>query len=223
MELKESFSKLKDQLTLAVFDVDGTLTHKDTFLEFLKSCRGRWFYYFCFLANSPFLFLYFLKLFPNYRLKEKFFGFYFKGKKQEDVLQLGRQFAMNRLPELFYQSGKAVLDWHLDQGHKVIFLTASSSIWLKPWTEQLGILLVGTEFETQNSVFTGRIAGENCFGMEKVHRLQVQMKELGISHIAYAYGDSKSDLFYLELANQSFCFPLTEKKVKENLQYVKST
>lgn len=209
-----------DSRKVVVFDVDGTLTRKDTFLEFLKFCKGNGFFLACLAVNFPYILLFYLKLLPNYRLKERFFGFFFKGEKEDLVKNWGEKFALGDFPDLFYPSAKTVLEWHRKQGHILIFLTASSSIWLKAWCDREGIYFAGTEFQTKNGRYTGLIQGKNCHGKEKIIRLETLMKSLGLTQIDYAYGDSQADQYFLNLAKNPVAFALTDSFVKEKLPYV---
>ncbi|WP_051316144.1 HAD-IB family hydrolase [Algoriphagus vanfongensis] len=207
---------------VAVFDVDGTLTSKDTFLEFLKFVKGKNFFIWCLIANSPYIILYYLKLIPNYRLKEYFFSFYFKNEPEEGVLKLGREFALSQFPNLIYRAASQVLNWHRQNGHEVVFLTASSPIWLGPWCSEQGIHIAGTDFEVSNGRYTGKILGKNCYGREKIPRLTTILNSLNIHEVEYAYGDSPADQYFLKLAKYSIPFPLTKKIVTEKINYVLS-
>ncbi len=212
-----------DKRTVAVFDVDGTLTRSDTFLEFLKFFKGKDQFFACLVVNAPFIVLFYLKLIPNYRLKERFFRFFLKGERVDHVGEIGDKFAKNQFPTLFYPSARAVLDWHKKQDHLIIFLTASSSIWLKSWCENEGIYFEGTEFATENGQYTGSIQGKNCYGEEKVVRLSSLMERLNISEIDYGYGDSFADRHFLTMAKKSYQFSLTEPNVRKHLPFVNYT
>ena len=47
------------------FDFDGTLTKKDTLIEFIKYNKGKWSFLLGFFLYSPILVLMKLHLFPN--------------------------------------------------------------------------------------------------------------------------------------------------------------
>ena len=59
---------------VAAFDFDGTLTTKDTLLDFLTFCFGFKKLFIGFLLLSPALLLYKLKLTSNEKAKERVFG-----------------------------------------------------------------------------------------------------------------------------------------------------
>lgn len=192
---------------IAVFDLDGTLTSKDTFLEFLKYEGGTLKFLACFVLLSPAIISYYLKILPNYRLKEFFFSFFFKGKEVRKVEESGRKFSDLVLPSLLFPKVDQIFNWHRSKGHRIIILSASSSIWLKKWCENWEFELIGTEFESKSGIYTGRIKGKNCFGEEKRKRIEPFFNKYAQEN-RFAYGDSKSDLHFLNLANQSYLFPL---------------
>src|SRR3979411_3011079 len=63
---------------IAFFDFDGTITTKDTLLEFIKYSKGILRFYLGFLLNSPWLFAYRLKLISNQQAKERILRFFFR-------------------------------------------------------------------------------------------------------------------------------------------------
>ena len=85
---------------IAFFDFDGTITKKDTLLEFIKFNKGALRLYFGFMLNSPWLIAYKLKIISNQAAKEKVLGFFF-GKMNADLFQKRcDQFATEIVPKL---------------------------------------------------------------------------------------------------------------------------
>ena len=68
-------------MRIAVFDFDGTVTTKDTLLEFIKFVRGPVSFYAGFLRYAPQLLAYKLGLYPNWKVKQQIFSHFFKGRK----------------------------------------------------------------------------------------------------------------------------------------------
>lgn len=95
------------------------------------------------------------------------------------------------------------LRWHQQQGHRVIVLSASPKIYLRPWAAQFEVAeIVATTLELDRGIATGRIAGQNCHGAEKVRRLTEHLGELKAWRI-HAYADARSDRFLLEVADDA--------------------
>jgi HAD superfamily hydrolase (TIGR01490 family) len=201
--------------TLAVFDLDGTITTKDTYLEFIKYAVGNGHYYLGLAVLSPYIIAYYLKLYPNYRLKEKFFSYYFKGEVVESLNSKGDLYSTDEIPKITRQGALKVLNWHKSEGHTILILSASADIWLEKWCNFNKFELICTKFEVSNGHYTGQIEGENCFGEEKKKRLESYLKA-GNFEFSYGYGDSSADKYFLELVDVPYLMPLEKEKV-ENL------
>src|SRR5881397_2342335 len=85
---------------IAFFDFDGTITTKDTFLEFIKFCKGNLGFYLGFLWNSPYLVALKLKIISNQKAKEKVFGYFFRDTNIADFEKLCLAFSKEKLPAL---------------------------------------------------------------------------------------------------------------------------
>jgi phosphatidylglycerophosphatase C len=182
---------------IAIFDLDGTLTDKDTFIEFIRYSYGTFKLFIGFLINVHFVLLYWLKLYPNDLLKQRIFSHFFKDRSVDEIGVLGDAFSENVLPALCASQSLDVLLWHRSKGHEIVIITASSALWLAKWCEKNKFLLICTHYQIVNGFFTGKIDGKNCYGAEKLIRLA---KEVDLSHyaVSYGYGNSKEDLFFLQ-------------------------
>ena len=73
---------------IAFFDFDGTITSKDSLLEFIKFALGPFKYYKGLLFLSPMLILFKLKFIPNDLAKEKLITYFFSGFDSKYFLEL---------------------------------------------------------------------------------------------------------------------------------------
>lgn len=188
---------------IAFFDLDHTITAKDTFIEFLKFTHGKFRFYLNFIYLSPILVLYKVKVIPNWKAKIILLSLFYKGWQKDKLLGLGNKFALELLPAMVYGKALAKIKWHLNEGHTVVIVSASVDIWFQSWCRQLGLELLSTELTFTDGVFTGTYSRPNCFGEEKVKRIR---EKYDLSHFdkIYAYGDSKSDQFMMGLAHESY-------------------
>ncbi len=185
---------------LAVFDFDGTLTYKDSFLEFIKYCYGTKTFYGGMLKASPWLAAYKLKLYPNWKAKEKVLRFFFAGMPEGALKQKGESFAREVIPGMLRPKAKAALEKHIEAGDRVVVVSASAEQWLAPWCKKKGIELLATCLEVREGKITGRISGKNCYGPEKVNRLEKLVRTKDFEEV-YVYGDSSGDREMLALAS----------------------
>ncbi len=184
---------------IAFFDLDGTITAKDTFIDFIIFCRGKLNFLLGLLLLSPFIALYLIKLFPNYRLKEMFFRHYLASYySAEDLENLGKSYSVKRLPNIIYKEPIKQIIWHKENNHRIIILTASSSLWLSEWCRSNELDIIGTEFVKSKDNYTGKINGENCYGLQKKIIIEKILNETPFN-LTYGYGDSKADKNFLSI------------------------
>ncbi len=186
---------------VAVFDFDGTLTRRDSFLPFLRFLVGPSQFDGGLLLMSPVLIGYALKLIPNWQAKEALLKFFLAGKNQKQLNQIGEHFAVQQIPKLLRPEAIQSLQWHQKEGHLTILISASLEVYLFPWAKKMGFnQVIGTQLETDSGIVTGRILGKNCYGSEKVERLKAILGDLN-QYCIYAYGDSRGDQDLLDIAN----------------------
>lgn len=186
---------------VVVFDFDGTLTLKDTLLEFIKFTCGKTSFYKGFLLYLPMLVLMKLRLYPNWRAKEKIFGYFFKGWALERFQSAGATFA-NRIENFCNFDVLEMLSKHISEGDKVYVITASVEEWVRPWCRsKADVVVIGTQVETDSEGrINGRFKTKNCYGREKVNRLLLVEPDRK-DYELYAYGDSRGDKEMIEYAD----------------------
>jgi phosphatidylglycerophosphatase C len=195
------------QKILALFDFDGTITEKDSFIEFIKYYKGLSAFYFGFFLLSPILLFYKFGIIKNWRTKEIVFTWFFRNESYDDFIIKCNSFSLVIIPQLIKPIALKTIKRHIENGDKVLIITASFEDYLSDWCKSLNIELLGTRIEIKKGFVTGRIEGKNCYGVEKVIRLN-QFLDLSLFDEIYAYGDSPGDRPLLEIANHRFyrCF-----------------
>jgi len=196
-------SKNDSRKILAIFDFDGTITLRDSLLDFTRYAVGERKYLFGILMLMPFFLLYAIKVIPNYILKEKFISFYFKGYSEEFFNTLAMNYSLEKIDEIVKPKALNRLVWHREQNHEVVIVSASIESWLKGWSNKNNCKIIGTQLEFEKGILTGRLSSKNCFGIEKVNRLN-QNYNLSEFEYIYAYGDSAGDNEILEIANEKY-------------------
>jgi len=192
--------------TIAFFDFDGTITTKDTLLEFIKFSKGRFRFYAGFALNSPWLIALKLKMISNQAAKERMLSWFFRNTPLENFEATCDRFATSILPGLIRPKAMQEIAMLKEKGVPVVVVSASPENWIRPWTGPNSIDLIATKLEINNTKLTGRIQGRNCHGTEKVDRIN-QSFELSTYSTIYAYGDSSGDKPMLRLATNSFFKP----------------
>jgi phosphatidylglycerophosphatase C len=193
---------------VCAFDFDGTLTLCDTFARVIswKLPLLQLAYYWA--VTSPLLLFYALGLTGNATHKMALFSQRFRGCSQADFEEHAKKFAFQILPRLLRPHAVEKLHWHRQQGHAVVIVTASFPEWIKPWAQAQGVAhVLGSELEVIEQRLTGRMAGPNCYGMEKVLRLRAIYPDFE-NYRLVAYGDSRGDRELLAAADEAHyrCF-----------------
>lgn len=187
---------------MAVFDFDGTITSKDTLLEFIIFACGKWKFLAGFLLHSPWLCLMKLHLYPNWKCKERIFSWFFKGMEYNAFAELGRLFS-ERTDRILQQRTLELVNKRLGEGAAVYVISASIEEWVRPVCSKLGVdNVLGTRIEVDNQgLLTGRFMTANCYGKEKVRRL-LDKEPRRSEYYLYAYGDSRGDREMLDFADE---------------------
>jgi len=178
--------------SLALFDFDGTITRKDTFLEFIKFTHGNLKFWFGMWLMSPLLILFKIKIIPNNKAKTFVLKYFYGGWPYEKFKKAGEDFCEQKLPALIKPSALEQVKHHIKENHRVILVTASAMEWVAPWANKIGIEIISSQLEVKDEKITGRLGCPNCYGQEKVNRLK-NVLVLEDYPAIYAYGDSSGD------------------------------
>lgn len=190
-------------MRIVVFDFDGTITKKDTLLEFIKHSKGKVAFYFGFLIYSPLLVLMQLNLYPNWKVKQQIFAHFYKGLKHQKFSQMCKIFFEDNR-HLIFQQAEDAIKAHKNAGDTVVIITASLVDWVKYFAEWLGVKeIIGTEIEIENNQITGGFKTKNCYGQEKVDRLLEKYPNRN-DYELIVYGDSKGDKEMLKFADKAY-------------------
>lgn len=200
--------------SIAFFDFDGTITTRDTLLEFIQFSKGKAPFYLGFALNSPWLVAYRARLISNQKAKERILTWFFGNMPVAAFQQLCDEFAETQVPALLRPKALQEIAELQKKGFEVVIVSASPENWLQKWTASIGASLLATRLETKPTPsskpgpqrLSGRIQGINCHGEEKVRRIK-EAYTLSDYHIIHAYGDTSGDKPMLAIANHGFYKP----------------
>ena len=185
------------------FDFDGTLTTKDTLLEFIRYAKGTLAFGWGFMRYAHLLVLMKLGLYPNWKAKQKVFAHFFKDTTLEDFDAICQGFAASSR-HLLRPKGIEAINQALNEGSEVLIVSASIDNWVQPFFPQVKVL--GTQIEVKDGKLTGRFLTKNCYGEEKVNRILTLYPNRQDYHLT-AYGDSNGDKELLAFADESYFKP----------------
>ena len=186
---------------VAAFDLDGTLTRRDTLLPFLlRSCGGG--RTAAAIVAESLLLLQGMAGNDNARdaAKAAVLRRLLAGRPVAPLAELAETFAEEVTATLLRTDAAARVESHREQGHELVIITASPELYVSPLARRLRIdHVLGTRLEVDGSgILTGRLIGANCRGAEKVARLRAWLGNEPFE--LWAHGDSAGDREMLELA-----------------------
>lgn len=194
---------------IAFFDFDGTITTDDSLLKFIRFVVGDRRFLLGLVVLSPMLVLYKLKLIPNYKAKQKMLSYFFKVSSEEYFRKVANEYSLNHIEKILRPKAIEKINWHKNQGHKVVVVSASIECWLRPWCEKNNLELIATKLEIKDDIVTGKLLSKNCYGIEKVNRIK-ELYNLEKYDYIYAYGDSSGDKQMLEISHEKFYKPFRD-------------
>ncbi|AIY42156.1 Phosphoserine phosphatase [Collimonas arenae] len=194
----------QSQDIVVAFDFDGTISTSDSLRDFVRHAVGPGRFTLGLISASPWLLGMLLGLCDRASAKARFLAVTLAGTTQPALEEMARHYAETRLPLLVRPDMAARIREHRQRGHRLVLVSASPALYLKYWASSAGFdTVLATELEFRDGRFTGRLASPNCWGPQKVQRLQQWFGD-NPPHSLYAYGDSRGDREMLALADHAW-------------------
>lgn len=203
-------------MKLALFDVDFTLTSKETLIYFFRYL----------LRKKPSLYfhipkallsgvLYQMGVNKEKKTKELFLSF-MANMPLKTVDELTNDFIKHEMPKIIYKDGIDKINELKEKGYTVVLTSASPEFYILKLKEVFGAdYVMGTKFEEKNELFTGKMFGENNKGEEKVLRLLQIFDGISIDfENSYMFSDSMSDDPLLKLVGNPYLINYKKKNPK---------
>jgi phosphatidylglycerophosphatase C len=202
---------------VAVFDLDGTLTWRDTLLPFLVGylwrhpgrLAGVW-------RLVPAVLGYALGGQDRGDLKSRVIRIVMGGETRAAVDSWADTFVAGLMPNRRLRpAALAVLEAHRTAGDHLILLSASPDLYVPRIGRGLGFeRIICTELEWRGERLDGTLKTPNRQGREKVHCLERLRAEYAGLRVA-AYGNSASDLPHLRIADKAMLVNATAAARRE--------
>jgi phosphatidylglycerophosphatase C len=186
---------------LAVFDLDGTITRRDTLLPFLLECLWRrpW--------RLPRL-LWAVPMLCGYlihrdrgRFKGGLIHATLGGLSRDYLEHCVAQFVPRVLHEGLYAEALRAIEAHRRSGDRLVLMSASTDLYVPLIGHALGFaqtLCTQVRWRADGRL-DGRLATANCQGAEKRRCLEALIARERPARV-YAYGNSRDDLLHMRLA-----------------------
>ncbi|VVE76002.1 HAD-IB family hydrolase [Pandoraea sputorum] len=196
---------MRDASIVAAFDFDGTISTTDSLRVFVRRTVGTPRFVAGALLASPWLIGAAMKLIDRGTAKAAFLRAVFAGRSRAQLEADAQDFIAHRLPALLRPEMLARVRQHRALGHRIVLVSASPGLYLRPWATSVGfeaVLSTELAFDAQDR-FTGTFAQPNCWGPEKVRRLEAWWGDAP-PRVLFAYGDSRGDKEMAERADHAW-------------------
>jgi len=189
---------------IALFDLDGTLTWRDTLLPYLLGYLARRPHRALGLWRAPVAAYRYWRERDRGALKSAVIGMLMRGEKRAVVDAWSQTFVAGLKPKnRFRPIALAVLETHRAAGDRLVLLSASPDLYVPLIGQLLGFeRTLCTEIQWQGDRLDGALKTPNRRGEEKLHCLNwLRTQYVGMPIIAY--GNSASDLDHMREADRA--------------------
>lgn len=199
---------------VAVFDLDGTLIDGDSYVAFLLG----------FLRRRPSRLIsslrlplatvgYFAGVRDNAWLKSTYLSAVMGGVSRGEIDSWSDRFVEILKEKLRPRAVNRIAE-HVNRGDRVLLATASLDVYVEKLAHALGIedvICTRVEWDADDRL-TGALLGENCYGLEKLRRVQ---HHLSGGVVDAVYSDDVADLPLLSHAQQPVAVNPTRRLARE--------
>lgn len=187
-------------MDLALFDFDGTLTTRETFVDVLQAATPRWRTAAARVALVPCVLAYRTGRLSPHGMRSAATAVAFAGRAARPVRERMRRAARDLVPALECTAMRARLHAHRDRGDRVLVVSGNYEWLLAPWCEAVGVECLASRLEVRAGRLTGRYDGPQCVGAEKARRVRAHLDVAAYARV-HAYGDTAEDHALLALAH----------------------
>lgn len=205
-------------IKLAVFDVDFTITKRETLFElYLFMLKKKPILVFKIPSLLGIALFYLFRFYDAKQAKIRFISF-INGIEEEDMKRIVKEFYEKRLKNILYADAINMIKKMKNEGYMIYLISASAQFYLEEFyaIEEVD-KVIGTRFKFENGKYN--MLGENCKGDEKVLRLMETIKEEQIEvnfKSSYMFSDSLSDLPLFKLVGNPYLI-----NYRKNHEYIK--
>lgn len=186
-------------MSIAIFDLDGTITRRDTLMPLVLRR----------LARRPWQLLRLLWIVPaalrfladrdRGALKQSLLRATLRGTPRGELATFSREFVREKIERGCFREALATLRRHRDAGHHLVLMSASVDFYVPEFGRQLGFdQVISTEVRWDGDRLDGTLTSANRRGEEKARCLRALLDQRPDGD-TYAYGNSDSDLPHLQL------------------------
>jgi HAD superfamily hydrolase (TIGR01490 family) len=187
-------------MPIAFFDLDGTITHRDTLFPLvLRQLSRRPLHLLRLLGVVPGAIRY---LFDRNRgaLKQSLLRATLRGISRQELSATSTRFVADSIERRCFRDALNAIRRHRDAGHYLVLMSASVDFYVPEFGRQLGFdQVISTGVAWNGDRLEGSLTTPNRRGEEKASCLRALVAERADAE-TFAYGNSDSDLPHLRIA-----------------------
>lgn len=188
-------------MPIAIFDLDGTITHRDTLFPLVVRQLAK---------PNPLRLLRLVRVVPatirfafdrdRAALKQSLLRATLRGTARDELLAACRVFVADTIAHRCFADALAAIRRHRDAGHHLVLMSASVDFYVPEFGRQLGFAeVISTGVAWNGDRLDGTLTTPNRRGEEKAVCLRALVAARNDGE-TFAYGNSDSDLPHLRLA-----------------------
>jgi len=188
---------------LAVFDLDGTITHRDTLLPYVMgfpmSAPRKYLGMLCLFWT---VLLFVLRLRDHGDVKQAFIRSTLRGQTRAKVQAYTSQFVPSVLASGVFADALKRIEQHRREGARLVLMSASTDLYVPAFGAALGfdeVICTGVQWDGDR--LDGRLTTPNRRGTEKTRCFDA-LRKAHPGAVTAAYGNAGSDLDHMRLADQ---------------------
>jgi HAD superfamily hydrolase (TIGR01490 family) len=207
--------------TVVIFDLDSTITKKDTYVAFLISLLRMHPIRLFRCGFLPIAIVFHkIGLKDNSWLKETFLKAIAGGINRTQLDDCADDFLKTLLNQGIHSKALEKIQQHRQANHKLVLASASFDFYVEKLGRQLGfdtIICTQSTWDKQSKL-TGQIDGYNCYGVNKLNRLMDFFEQDRAALFLIGYSDHHSDKPFLNWVDLAVAVNPTDKLQQIALQ-----
>jgi phosphatidylglycerophosphatase C len=188
-------------MPIAIFDLDGTITHHDTLMPLvMRHLLRRPWRLLRLVLVVPAALRYFVDR-DRGALKQSLLRATLRGTPRAELATLSRRFVTDKIAHGCFRDALTTIRRHRDAGHHLVLMSASVDFYVPEFARQLDFdEVISTEVKWIDDRLDGTLISANRRGEEKARCVRLMLSARGPTE-SFAYGNSDSDLPHLALVN----------------------
>ena len=198
--------------TIVFFDLDGTITQRDTYKEILVYglIKRPWRAPLIALSVYDFI-LHKAGKRTNTHVKQRLLYRIFGNIPLDKIASMSQGYAKFVVKYGVKKQALEALQYYSEKGARVVLISASFDFYVNEIAKLLNIEeVISTKAQVENNQLTGFLDGENCHSEQKIVRIKEKINLDDYSEVI-AYSDHHSDLPLLNIASTSYAVSPTAK------------